>query len=213
MSKLKNIIPFEYAICGFANTEKDKLVSYNIINVNYPQEWLRVYEQKGYPYIDPVVRENFTTFNLQYWKDTYKKYNPPRNFLMEAEDFNLKSGYTNGTRNRNGTRDSIFTIAGRSLERREYYEIVLDTLTPHFHNAMARILRKSAKAKLHITHREKEVLNWLKEGKSSWDISIILNISENTVNFHIKNIMEKLDATNRAQAVAAAIENDLIQLC
>lgn len=57
-----------------------------------------------------------------------------------------------------------------------------------------------------LSFREKEVLNWLKKGKSSGDISIILNISERTVNFHVKNIMQKLDAVTRTQAVATAIE-------
>lgn len=61
-----------------------------------------------------------------------------------------------------------------------------------------------------LSMREKEVLKWLKKGKSSWDISIILGISERTVNFHITNIMNKLDAMTRTQAVAISIEKGLI---
>lgn len=61
-----------------------------------------------------------------------------------------------------------------------------------------------------LSPREKEVLNWLKKGKTSWDISVILCISERTVNFHIKNIMQKLDAVSRIHAVAKAIERGLI---
>lgn len=61
-----------------------------------------------------------------------------------------------------------------------------------------------------LSMREKEVLKWLKMGKSSWDISIILDISERTVNFHITNIMNKLDAMTRTQAVAISIEKGLI---
>lgn len=61
-----------------------------------------------------------------------------------------------------------------------------------------------------LSLREKEVLKWLKMGKSSWDISIILDISERTVNFHITNIMNKLDAMTRTQAVAISIERGLI---
>lgn len=61
-----------------------------------------------------------------------------------------------------------------------------------------------------LSKREIEVLNWLKKGKSSWDIATILNISERTVNFHVRNIMQKLNAVSRAQAVAVAIENNLI---
>jgi FixJ family two-component response regulator len=61
-----------------------------------------------------------------------------------------------------------------------------------------------------LSMREREVLKWLKMGKSSWDISVILDISERTVNFHITNIMNKLDAMTRTQAVAICIEKGLI---
>ncbi|MGO9499757.1 MAG: helix-turn-helix domain-containing protein [Solirubrobacteraceae bacterium] len=62
-----------------------------------------------------------------------------------------------------------------------------------------------------ISSREKEVLGWLKQGKSSWEISVILNISERTVNFHIYNIMQKLEAVNRPHAVAVAASLGLIE--
>jgi DNA-binding CsgD family transcriptional regulator len=61
-----------------------------------------------------------------------------------------------------------------------------------------------------LTVREKEVLNWLQQGKTSWDISVILRISERTVNFHVYNVMEKLGVTNRPQAVAVAAHSGLI---
>jgi DNA-binding NarL/FixJ family response regulator len=63
-----------------------------------------------------------------------------------------------------------------------------------------------------ISKREKEVLKWLRKGKSSWDVSVILEISERTVNFHINNVMKKLDSMTRTQAVATAVENGLIEV-
>ena len=60
-----------------------------------------------------------------------------------------------------------------------------------------------------LSEREVEVLNWLKKGKRSWDIAVILNITERTVNFHVTNIMQKLNAVSRVQAVAVAIERGL----
>jgi len=55
-------------------------------------------------------------------------------------------------------------------------------------------------------------LNWLKQGKSSWDMSVILSISERKVNYHVYNIMEKLGAINRPQAVSIALHLGLIEL-
>jgi DNA-binding CsgD family transcriptional regulator len=49
-------------------------------------------------------------------------------------------------------------------------------------------------------------------GKSSWEISVILSISERTATHHVTNIMRKLDARKRAQAVAIAIRLGLIDL-
>jgi DNA-binding CsgD family transcriptional regulator len=62
-----------------------------------------------------------------------------------------------------------------------------------------------------LTPKEKQVIKWLKEGKSNWETSAILGISERTVKFHISNIMQKLDASSRAHAVAIAIERGLVE--
>lgn len=61
-----------------------------------------------------------------------------------------------------------------------------------------------------LSQREREVLQWLKEGKSSWEISVILGITERTVNFHVRNIMGKLNAVSRTQAVAIAVERGVV---
>jgi len=65
-------------------------------------------------------------------------------------------------------------------------------------------------ANINLTPREGEILNWIMQGKSTWDISNILNISESTVKFHIDKAMKKLGAVNRAHAVAIAMRNDLL---
>lgn len=53
-----------------------------------------------------------------------------------------------------------------------------------------------------LSQREREVLKWLNRGKTSWDISMILNISERTVNYHVGNIMRKLGVNSRLHAVS-----------
>ena len=49
-------------------------------------------------------------------------------------------------------------------------------------------------------------------GKSSWEISEILKISERTVKYHVQNIMQKVHAVTRAQAVAISVEEGLIDI-
>jgi LuxR family quorum-sensing system transcriptional regulator CciR len=62
-----------------------------------------------------------------------------------------------------------------------------------------------------LTERERECLSWSAQGKSAWATSMILGVSENTVNFHLKSAMRKLGTTNRVQAVAIAVRAGLIQ--
>ena len=62
----------------------------------------------------------------------------------------------------------------------------------------------------HLTQREIEVLQWTAFGKTSKETSEILNISINTVNFHIKNTMSKLGTVNRASTVASAMKIGLL---
>lgn len=61
-----------------------------------------------------------------------------------------------------------------------------------------------------LSPRELEVLMWLKLGKTSWDIAVILRISERTVNYHVSNILQKLDVASRLQAVSAAFEGEAV---
>ena len=53
-----------------------------------------------------------------------------------------------------------------------------------------------------LTDRERDALAWVAEGKSDWQISRILGVSETTIRFHVDNARKKLGAVNRAQAVA-----------
>jgi DNA-binding CsgD family transcriptional regulator len=59
-----------------------------------------------------------------------------------------------------------------------------------------------------LSPREREVLEWLRMGKTSWDMSKILRISERTVNYHVNNIIRKLGVVSRLQAVSVAANFD-----
>jgi DNA-binding NarL/FixJ family response regulator len=61
-----------------------------------------------------------------------------------------------------------------------------------------------------LSSREMEVLEWLAQGKTTAQISDGLFISDNTVKTHVRHILEKLDASNRAEAVSKATQMGLI---
>jgi len=61
-----------------------------------------------------------------------------------------------------------------------------------------------------LSSREAEVLNCLARGMTTYKIASDLYISENTVKTHVRHILEKLEASNRAEAVSKAVQMGLI---
>jgi DNA-binding NarL/FixJ family response regulator len=63
-----------------------------------------------------------------------------------------------------------------------------------------------------LTQRELEVLRLVRDGNRNKQIADQLAISETTVNFHIKNIMDKLRANDRTHAVTIAVRRGLLEI-
>ena len=61
-----------------------------------------------------------------------------------------------------------------------------------------------------LSAREIEVLRWTSDGKTSYEVSEIMHISERTVNFHVNNAVEKLGTNNKTAAVVKAVILGLI---
>ena len=58
--------------------------------------------------------------------------------------------------------------------------------------------------------RELDCLKWIAAGKTAWEASVILGISERTVRFHLNGAREKLNCMTTTQAVAKAVSQQLI---
>ena len=63
-----------------------------------------------------------------------------------------------------------------------------------------------------LTALELEVLRLIRDGHRNKQIADRLSISENTVNFHIKNLMDKLRANDRTHAVTIALRRGLLEV-
>jgi DNA-binding NarL/FixJ family response regulator len=61
-----------------------------------------------------------------------------------------------------------------------------------------------------LSSRELEVLKCLAQGKTTAQISTELYITDNTVKTHVRHILEKLEAANRAEAVSKAVQLGVI---
>nr|WP_017906368.1 helix-turn-helix transcriptional regulator [Pseudomonas fuscovaginae] len=86
--------------------------------------------------------------------------------------------------------------------KQDVVQVLLPTLKKNRRNRLAKAQT--------LSEKELEVLKWAKAGKTVWEISVIRNVSEATVKFHLRNIYHKLGVSNRAHAVGEAVHRGLV---
>lgn len=77
-------------------------------------------------------------------------------------------------------------------------------------SSMAMPERRPDEEAVKLTKREIEVLSLVIEGKSSKEVADMLYVSKRTVDFHLANIYDKLQVSNRVQAFRRAARLGLI---
>ena len=63
-----------------------------------------------------------------------------------------------------------------------------------------------------LTTREREILTLLVAGKTNKEIAGQLSLSEGTVRFHVSNILSKMGASNRTEAVSLALQQGIVKI-
>ncbi|WP_303905256.1 helix-turn-helix transcriptional regulator [Thiohalomonas denitrificans] len=218
MAELRGLIGYQAGLSAVAGRKNGAPPELHVVNVDYPHDYLAELFRRDLVRKDPIVAENFRTFRLQYWGDTFTR-TPftadTHEVISLAEDFGFNEtsqghGYGHGVKTGNGNIGSFFCYHG--LERSARTETILTLLVPHFHEALSRIVGPKLGSIPALTPREKELLAWLAQGKNTWEISAILRISERTVKFHVGNILQKLNASTRGHAVAIALGHGLMEM-
>lgn len=213
--RIQDLFPFKYTTAVMGRMDDNGLVIVTGANISFPEQWLQESISKNYLQVDPVVTENFTTYAVQHWSVARKKLHRREDINSLSQDFGMRECFTHGSRpSARGQNGSMFCFSSSSMKYEMRTVAILEFIIPHLHLAFSHVFdhMRSQMNSAVLSLREKEVLNWLKQGKSSWDISVILGISERTVNFHVYNVMQKLGATNRTQAVAVATHQGLIEI-
>lgn len=217
-NRIRRLFQFDFAgsMLGYLDAN-DSLVITTGLNISFPEEWLQQYLENDYFNLDITTSELIRTPAIAYYSYLSQNHDDiPEKIRKLDMDSGIREFYCHGSPP--GPHDkgsSIISFAGHSVRQDKRTEVILECLAPHLHQALNRVACSPISAMNHnktLSIREKEVLKWLKEGKSSWDISVILGISERTVNYHVYNALEKLDAKNRPQAVAIATSLGLLKL-
>ncbi len=84
------------------------------------------------------------------------------------------------------------------------------TLAPEAAQALIHSTTQPPKPGHDLTEREREVLALLAQGHNNVEIAAALIVSRSTIKFHVSNILSKLGASSRTEAVAIAMENGIV---
>lgn len=187
------------------------------VAMNFPDDWRDRYFERRYDRIDPVVVLTPCIGRPFLWSWLRERASLERKqqlIFEEAREAGLNNGISVPLHGPWG-RVAVLSFASRTKDSEPQARMShLSALASQFHIAFTDISENARPAgvPIQLSRRERECLAWTAQGKSSWDIGMILNISENTVNFHVKNAMRKLGTTSRTVAVVKAIRLNLIEL-
>jgi LuxR family transcriptional regulator, quorum-sensing system regulator BjaR1 len=128
-----------------------------------------------------------------------------------AQEFGINEGLTFAIQHRR--RPNICAVFyGRHLDISAEARISLHVLALFTHERLVRLGVWPQEAGAVLTQREADCLAWVARGKTDWEISEILSISENTVHWYIEQVKRKLGVPTRVQAVVAAIHDGAIAI-
>ena len=85
------------------------------------------------------------------------------------------------------------------------------TLAPEAAEVLIKAATRPGEADTDLTDRELEILQLMADGLSNPDIAKKLFVSRSTVKFHVSNILMKLGAASRTEAVAIALHRKLVR--
>lgn len=182
----------------------------------YPKEWLERYLSKGYFKVDPLIRYMQNTTLPAIWNDQMFHDGKSKEFWEEARAFGLDGGVSFSVHEMLGVR-GVFSIArDKPLDLRGMDLAALvgrgQMFASLLHHAVVRLElpKLLPEQSTVLTAREQECLKWSAEGKTAWEIGQILNITERTAVFHINNVIQKLGAANKTQAIVRAVALKLV---
>lgn len=195
-------------------------VSFPSMVTNYPRQWTNLYVRKNYHLRDPTVAFSRSRLWPLHWDIldwSSRLHSRYRDFLDDCNRFGIIRGVTFPIHDF-GDAPGIFTVAS-SRSAREFRRVVDENshqahiIAYYTHAIVLELLPNTLpENRPKLSDNEKEVLYLAALGKTSWESAKIINKAESTVNFHLKQAMNKLQAVNKCHAVAKATAHKLLEL-
>ncbi len=202
-SAVSSLIPHQFAACGSYNIQKRAL---HVAYTSFNKELNELYVSQGFVSDPSIQLLDCTQIGTVSSEDSLDLV-IPREVTNLKLDFGVKTCLSVGVR---GVLGACTYFALSNFDQRQIWKLrsMMQILAPHFHLAYMRATTwaqgtSSPTKRVDLTAREEEIMQWVAEGKTNWEISMILKVSLNTIKFHLKNTYQKLGGVeNRWSAVA-----------
>jgi LuxR family quorum-sensing transcriptional regulator LasR len=177
-----------------------------------PAAWRRIYDEERLAYLDPAVSHCMEHLTPFLWHGA-SFVTPQQQALYErATGHGLRAGLVLPLHGPGGE-FGMLTLMSERMPDGGFVESVrgqlpsLCLLRDYAAQSALRFVRAAQveEPTPQLTPRELEVMHWIMQGKSSWEISRIMRCAEATVNFHIANVRHKFKVSTRQQALVKAI--------
>lgn len=209
---------FEQTVYGVVPNKQTPLEQAFLCS-NYSTQWRTKYDSEKFHYVDPTVTHCLGSSLPLIWQPQTFRGVQQRDFYEEACGHGIRTGMTypvHGVGGEFGVVSFVSdAIANKQFQRRLSHILPIMALVRDY--VFESSLRWTTPSSLtshpqgvHLTPRELESLKWAMEGKSAWEMSMIMKCSEATANFHLSNIRRKFKVSTRQQAVAKAIRLGII---
>ncbi|ASI92172.1 LuxR family transcriptional regulator [Vibrio mediterranei] len=211
LTKVTNALKFDHYL--FAVSVPISLMrAENLVFHNQPMQWRHFYDDNKLFGIDQVVGHCRESMAPLIWSEYIEEKLPDhKNTIKLASDHGVPEGVTIPLRANFGCLGLISFSNAPNKPKVTQEQVILANYAGSYLSSYINDLRNMVtqqqigQENTPLTNRERVCLGWVAEGKSSWEIAQILGCSERTVNFHIQNASEKLNAFSRTQAVSKAL--------
>ena len=211
---------FVYAVTTVAQPNRD---SRSYTWTTLPREWVALYDKNAYVEIDPRITETLgRTAPLVWDAATIKGDRSVRDFLDHAAQYGIRSGVTMSFNDSAHGRVGVgFNSSISPVDERRQKAIAEQLGTLMIFSArfldifMSKVISRGlpqAHQAMPLSRRELQCLQMAAHGMTSADIGIKLDIAERTANYHFSNILSKLGALNRPEAIARGMQRGLIRM-
>jgi transcriptional regulator EpsA len=203
------LLPHEMMLCGIGGVSRQGNHLRKILNVNYPLAYFEPLRDDEGRLDSPLMKRWRETLEPQLFQGGRDDHAYPADWVQLFHHHDLRNTIAHCMLDVAGVFSSFFIFSRLPGEVGPDHAFLMKLLTPHLHFALARVLGGVedyhgvlGKTRKTLSERQREILYWLHEGKTNWEIARILALSELNVKYHIDQIFLKLEVRTRAQAVA-----------